>query len=130
MIEWSSERPSPMSIVDLWAMGGAGSRVPADATAFGDRSAECWLVFNTTWADPAAAEENIAWTRAFWDAMRPYSNGRVYLNFPGIGAESEQLDQTGLGANYARLVQVKQQYDPTNLFRLNQNIQPDASVRA
>jgi FAD/FMN-containing dehydrogenase len=105
MIAWSSERPSPMSIVDLWAMGGAASRVSADATAFGDRSAECWMVFNTTWADPAAAEENIAWTRAFWEAMRPYSNGRVYLNFPGIGDESEQMDQTGQGATCPRLVQ-------------------------
>jgi len=48
----------------------------------------------------------------------------------GIGAESEQMDQTGQGATYPRLVQVKQQYDPTNLFRLNQNIKPDTTARA
>lgn len=120
-------RPSPLSIIDFWAMGGAAARVPADATAFGDRSAAFWLVFNTTWVDPADAEANIAWTREFWQAMRPYSNGAVYLNFPGLGEEGEQMVRSSLGANYERLVQIKAKYDPDNFFRLNQNIKPQVS---
>lgn len=123
-LDRASRRPSPHSIVDLWAMGGAASRVPAEATAFGDRSAEYWLVFNTTWADPAEAQENIAWTRDFWQAMQPYSNGKVYLNFPGIAGEDERMVETSLAETYPRLARIKQIYDPTNLFRLNQNIKP------
>jgi FAD/FMN-containing dehydrogenase len=111
-------------------MGGAVSRVPADATAFGNREAPYWLVFNTTWADPADAEANIAWTRAFWDAMRPYSNGAVYLNFPGLGEEGETMVRASLGGNYERLARIKAAYDPTNLFQLNQNIKPAVGVSA
>jgi FAD/FMN-containing dehydrogenase len=122
--EWSAQAPSPMSLVDIWAMGGAASRVPADATAFGSREAPYWLVFNTTWVDSADAEVNIAWTRAFWGAMRPFSNGAVYLNFPGLGEEGEQMVRASLGGNYERLARIKAAYDPANLFRLNQNIKP------
>jgi FAD/FMN-containing dehydrogenase len=122
--EWSAQAPSPMSLVDIWAMGGAASRVPADATAFGSREAPYWLVFNTTWVDSADAEVNIAWTRAFWEAMRPFSNGAVYLNFPGLGEEGEQMVRASLGGNYERLARIKAAYDPANLFRLNQNIKP------
>jgi FAD/FMN-containing dehydrogenase len=130
MAEWSARAPSPMSLVDLWAMGGAVSRVPADATAFANREAPYWLVFNTTWVDPADAEANIAWTRAFWEAMRPYSNGAVYLNFPGLGEEGETMVRASLGSNYERLARIKAAYDPTNLFQLNQNIKPTVGVSA
>lgn len=126
MAEWSARAPSPMTLVDLWAMGGAINRMPADAAAFGNRDAPYWLVFNTTWIDPAEAEANIAWTRSFWEAMQPFSNGAVYLNFPGLGEEGEQMVRTSLGDNYERLAQLKAAYDPTNLFRLNQNIKPQA----
>jgi FAD/FMN-containing dehydrogenase len=130
MAAWMARRPSPMSMVDLWAMGGAASRVPADATAFGSRAAPFWLVFNTTWIDPAEAEANIAWTRGFSAAMQPFSNGAVYLNFPGLGEEGEQMVRASLGDNYERLAQLKAAYDPANLFKLNQNITPQATPAA
>ena len=116
--------PSPMTLVDLWAMGGAVGRVPATATAFGDRSAPFWLIFNTTWADPAASDVNIRWTRDFWQAMQPFARDGIYMNFPGLNEEGDRQVRASHGPNYARLAAVKQQYDPTNLFRLNQNIKP------
>ena len=58
--------------------------------------------------------------------MKHHSNGRAYLNFAGLGEEGEALVQSAYGANYERLAAVKRTYDPTNLFRLNQNIRPAA----
>lgn len=126
--EWAAASPSSRTIIDLWAMGGAVSRVAAQETAFGDRSAPFWLVFNTTWSDPKDTDKNIAWTRAFYEAMQPYSRGGGYLNFPGLSEDQgqEQYIRASFGANYERLAAVKNKYDPANLFRLNQNIKPAA----
>lgn len=124
--EQARNRPSDWTIVDIWAMGGAVSRVPAEATAMGDRSAPYTLVFNTSWHDPADSDKCIAWTRAFYEAMQPYSPGSSYLNFPGF-LEEEGLVEKAYGRNYARLAAVKAKYDPDNLFRLNQNIKPAIS---
>ena len=74
----------------------------------------------------AAKDLNAGPMRAFWEAMRPYSNGAVYLNFPGLGEEGEQMVRASLGGNYERLARIKAAYDPNNLFRLNQNIKPAA----
>jgi FAD/FMN-containing dehydrogenase len=120
----SATRPSSLTMVDIWAMSGAVTRVPATATAFGDRSAPFWLVFNTTWADPAETERNIEWTRAFWRKMQPFAREGIYMNFPGLNEEGNHLVRASHGVNYDRLVAVKNTYDPTNFFRLNQNIQP------
>jgi FAD/FMN-containing dehydrogenase len=123
----SATRPSSLTMVDLWAMGGAVARVPAEATAFGDRSAPFWLVFNTNWADPAESGRNIEWTRDFWRKMQPFAREGIYMNFPGLNEEGNRLVQESHGVNYERLVALKNKYDPTNFFRLNQNIQPTAS---
>ena len=124
LMKWVLDRPVSSALVDLWWMEGAVGRVGADETALGDRSSPVTLVFNTIWDDPATSDANIAWTRAFYEAMRPHSPGGSYLNFPGFGEEGEALVQRSFGANYARLAAVKAQYDPTNFFRLNQNIKP------
>jgi FAD/FMN-containing dehydrogenase len=124
LIDWADNRPSTHGSIDLWAMGGAVSRVGADATALGERSAPFTLVWNTTWSDQSESEKNIAWTRACYQAMQPYSPGRSYLNFPGFGEEGDELVRMAYGHNYDRLVAIKNTYDPTNLFRLNQNIKP------
>jgi FAD/FMN-containing dehydrogenase len=123
LLEWVVKRPSERSLVDIWAMGGAVSRVPAGATAIGDRAAPFTLVFNTTWEDPSDTDRNVTWTRDFYQAMLPYSPGSSYLNFPGFG-EEENLVKKAYGKNYERLAAIKKKYDPTNLFRLNQNIKP------
>jgi len=82
------------------------------------------LSIDGAWSDPAETERNIAWVRDFWSAMRPFSNGGVYLNFPGFGEGGRALWEASHGANFERLRTVKDRYDPTNLFRMNQNIRP------
>ena len=68
----------------------------------------------------------IAWTRDAWAELEDYSNGAVYLNFPGQGEEGETQLRASYGSdNYNRLVEIKTKYDPTNLFRMNQNIKPN-----
>ena len=68
---------------------------------------------------------NIAWTRDFWQRMKAHSDrGRIYLNFPGLGEEGDALVRSSFGDNYTRLAQVKNTYDPGNMFRFNQNITP------
>lgn len=117
-------RPSPQTLLVIRHLGGAMSRVAADATAFGDRSAQFNISIDSIWVEPGDDEQNVSWTRAVWDDLRQYSDGGVYLNFPGFQEEGEALMRAQFGQNYERLVALKQQYDPTNLFQLNQNIQP------
>jgi FAD/FMN-containing dehydrogenase len=127
IITHAETRPSPMNLIDLWAMGGAVGRVGADDSAFGDRSFPFSLVLNSCWRDPADNKANIAWTRALWHDMQRFSPGSTYLNFPGLGEEGEAIVKQSYGANYERLSAIKQKYDPDNLFRLNQNIKPAQS---
>lgn len=124
LIDHAAKRPSPMTLIDLWAMGGAVSRVEAQETALGDRSAPFTLVLNTSWLDPQDTEVNIAWARNLWSAMHRFSSGNMYLNFPGLDEDGEQMVRSSYGQNYERLVALKNKYDPMNLFRLNQNIKP------
>jgi FAD/FMN-containing dehydrogenase len=104
--------------------GGAIGRVGAGETAFGDRSGEWMLSIDSTWQDAAADSDNVSYTRAFWDAAEPYSNGQTYFNFPGLLEEGEAGVRSSYGANHDRLARIKAKYDPGNLFRLNQNIKP------
>ncbi len=123
----ATDRPSDMTLCSVWYMRGAVSRVAADATAFGARDMGWMLSIDSIWEDAADDEKNLAWSRSFWSDMKHYSNGRAYLNFAGLGEEGEELVRTSYGAeNYDRLVEIKTQYDPANLFRLNQNIKPRA----
>jgi FAD/FMN-containing dehydrogenase len=117
--------PSPNTLSSIWNFGGATARVAADATAFGDRSMPFMLSIDSIWRDAADDEANITWTRDLWRRMQPHSqHGRMYLNFPGQGEEGERLLRDSFGANYARLRDIKQKYDPDNVFRFNPNIRP------
>lgn len=118
-------RPSEMTFASIWKFGGAVQRVPAEATAFGDRSMPFMLSLDAIWSKPEDDDANIAWTRSLWTSMQRHSTGRLYLNFPGHG-EGETLVRDAFGAEtYARLQKVKGKYDPHNLFRMNQNIIPE-----
>jgi FAD/FMN-containing dehydrogenase len=123
---WSDERPSARTIVVIRHLGGAINRFKAEHTAFGDRDAEYMLSIDAIWSDPEEDERNIAWTRAFWEDMRRFARGKTYFNFPGLLEEGDRGVRESYGTNYARLAQIKAKYDPENLFRLNQNIQPAA----
>jgi FAD/FMN-containing dehydrogenase len=125
IIGYASDRPSPDTLMGLWHLaGGAASRVAAESTAFGSRGAPYLLSFDATWTDPVDNERCIGWTRSAWSEMHRFSDGGLYLNFAGFGEEKEALVRAGYGVNYERLVELKTRYDPTNLFRMNQNIRP------
>lgn len=115
-------RLSPLTQVHITAMGGAFGRIPSNQTAFANRQAPFVLNIISIWSDPAESAQQTAWTRSFWDAMHPFSQGGVYVNF--LGDEGEERIRAAYGDNYDRLVDVKGRYDPENLFRLNQNIRP------
>ncbi len=102
----------------------APSRAVDDAaTAFGQRNAPWNVHYLSMWADPADTELNIAHTRKLAAAMKPWTTGRVYLNY--IGDEGVGRVEAAFGPEkYARLQALKAKWDPTNLFHHNQNIEP------
>jgi len=116
--------PSEHSTIDVWYQGGAMGRVGASESAFGDRSAPYLLGVEANWEDPRDDEANVAWARNCVADMRRFSDGGMYLNFPGFLEEGQKLMRDAYGENYERLAALKNEYDPANLFRLNQNIKP------
>ena len=124
LVNLNAEAPSPHSTIDVWFQGGAMAEVGEHDTAFGNRAARYLLGIEGNWEDRAGDEANVAWVRRTFSEMRPHSDGGVYLNFPGFLEEGQQLMQEGYGDNLPRLAEVKRRYDPSNLFRLNANVQP------
>jgi FAD/FMN-containing dehydrogenase/SAM-dependent methyltransferase len=124
LLEHAASIRSPITQIELLALGGAIGRVDQNATAFPFRQAHWLINIPATWRDAADDEGEIAWARATYTAVQPFLTGGTYVNFMGddeeaAGAYSGTID---------RLQQVKAVYDPHNIFRLNQNI-PPASVR-
>ena len=122
VVEHAAAMRSPLSQTHIHHLGGAVARAGADATAFGHRTAPYLLNALAIWTDPVESVQHRQWAREFSAAMRPFSTG-VYVNF--LANEGE----AGVRASYEpraydRLVELKRRYDPTNVFRLNQNIQP------
>lgn len=123
--DWADKRPSPLSTIDLWHLGGAMADVPAEATAFGDRSAPFLLGVEANWEHAADDDHNIAWARACVDAFRDASTGREYLNFPGFLEDRDASVRAAHGEeNHRRLAVLKRRLDPDNRFRLHQNVPP------
>jgi FAD/FMN-containing dehydrogenase len=124
LLDFFARAPSPLDSIILEHNGdGAMNRVGEGDTAFGQRGFPFNLLVTALWADPAETDENIGWTRELWEAMRPHTSEAAYLNY--VGDEGEERVRLSYGrANYQRLVALKQKYDPTNFFRLNQNIAP------
>ncbi len=120
----ASEARTGESALIIRQLGGAISRVPEDATAFGNRQAKYNISYDSMWQDPAVSETNIAYVRRSWDEMNELTSGGVYLNFAGFAEDVDSLARAGHQRNYERLQRVKRHYDPTNLFRSNINIQP------
>jgi FAD/FMN-containing dehydrogenase len=114
--------PSPACLLVFQHVGGAIARVPDAATAYANRSADFDCFPLAIWDDPADDDKHRAWARGLWEAVRPFSTGGVYAN--NLGEEGADRVRAAYGANHARLVAVKRQYDPDNVFRLNQNIDP------
>ena len=108
--------PSHHSTIDVWYHGGAMTRVGAEETAFGRRSA--YLIgVEANWEPGDPDDENVAWARAAVEDLRELSGGGAYLNFPGFFEEGEELLRASYGErNYERLVAVKTELDPSNVF--------------
>ena len=123
LVQHASQLSSPMTAVLLFQLGGAIQQVDEHASAAGNRDAAYVLNIQSAWEDPGETDRHIAWTRAFWRDMEPYATGGVYVNFLSEG-EGDARVRAAYAGNYARLVELKNAYDPTNLFRMNQNIQP------
>ena len=102
--------------------GGAASRIGVHETAFAQRQTQYDLGILTQWTDAAESARHVKWTRDFWEAMSVYGSGAYLLNFHG--EESDATIKAAFGANYDRLVEVKTKYDPSNFFRVNQNVEP------
>jgi hypothetical protein len=122
VVQYANRATSPLTAVLIEQYGGAASRVAVPETAFAQRQTQYDLGILTQWADRADSERHIKWTREFWEAMTPYGSGAYLLNF--LGEESDATIKAAFGVNHARLVEVKTKYDPTNFFRVNQNVQP------
>jgi len=114
--------PSPLTSVVLVSMGGAASRVPPDATAYVHRDAAYSLTIIGGWLDAVDDAANVSWLRETWDTLTPHLPNRVYVN--ELHDEGHDRVRAAYGAVYSRLATLKQKYDPTNFFRLNQNIKP------
>jgi FAD/FMN-containing dehydrogenase len=114
-------RSHPLSQMIIFRIGQGVAAVPDEATAFSHRDANYLFHPITAWADPADDERMVSATREFAAAMRPYSTGAAYLNFT---VEADRVRDAYGDGKYARLVALKDTYDPGNLFRLNQNIRP------
>jgi FAD/FMN-containing dehydrogenase len=123
LCELHRNAPGPQCEIHVHQMGGAIAEVGDGATAFAERSMPYVLNAVTGWHDPDAADAHINWARSVIEAASDASTGRAYVNFLGDAdaARSSYSDET-----YARLVALKNEYDPTNVFRLNQNIEPQA----
>lgn len=124
-IELSLTMTSPETRVAIMQLGGAMAQIPEMATAASHRDAEFVFAINNGWKNPQDNESQIEWTRKFWKAIQPFSSGGSYVNFLSQD-ENENRIQAAYGSKekYERLVSLKNKYDPTNLFRMNQNIKP------
>ena len=125
-LEWSSKLPTMLSTMHLYPIDGAVHDVGEDETPFSYRQGGWSGVIFAVDPDPAKADELRDWCIGYWDAAHPYSAGGAYVNFMGEGEGQDRVRATYRG-NYDRLARVKAQYDPTNVFQINQNVIPAAA---
>ena len=124
-LEHAATSPSELSLMHLYPIDGAVHRRHSDETAWSCRDATWSMVICGIDPDPAKAPELERWARSYWEAVHPFNPGGGYVNFM-MDDEIEGRLQATYGSNYPKLVQLKQKYDPSNLFRVNQNIRATA----
>jgi FAD/FMN-containing dehydrogenase len=123
LLEKAVPPSSPLHTILLQPLGGQIHRVPDDATALGWRASARWSIHILgMWADPAENDHQIRWVKSVSDALQPWAQKATYLNY--LMDEGEQRIKDSFGGNWERMVAIKDKYDPTNFFRLNQNIKP------
>jgi FAD/FMN-containing dehydrogenase len=122
LVDHASRMTSPLSSFPIFQLGGAVAGVDEDATSYSHRGAAHNININAIWTDDPEPERHVEWVRGFWSAMKPFSDG-VYVNFLADEGQERVAEAYG-AAKHARLVELKTKFDPTNFFRLNQNIVP------
>jgi len=118
----AAQMPTMQSSMHLYPIDGAAHDVADDATPWSYRDATWAQVIVGVDPDPAKAETLAAWTKAYWAALHPHSSGGAYVNF--MMDEGQERVRATYRDNYPRLARVKAAYDPENLFRVNQNVEP------
>ncbi len=121
-LKFGSDIPTPLSQMHLYPISGAASRVGAEDTPWAYRDAKYAGVIVGVDPEPANAAKITNWCKDYWEALHPYSSGGAYSNF--MMDEGQERVQASYKHNYKRLSQIKKQFDPENLFRINQNIKP------
>jgi FAD/FMN-containing dehydrogenase len=123
LVDYASKRPSSMSKILMGHLVGAVNRVSDDETPYSHRDAPFIINIISMWSDTTKNEENIKWAKDLWNAVQPFATGGVYVNF--LMTEGADRVMAAYGKEkYERLVALKNKYDPTNFFSLNQNIKP------
>jgi FAD/FMN-containing dehydrogenase len=129
LVRHGAARPGPLCNLLIEPMGGAIGRFDADATALGRRDVPWCFHALGLWleADPATDEAHVAWATGLAEEMRPHVTDGVYLNFTSDTGDERVRSSFG-PEKYAKLVALKDKYDPANMFRLNQNIRPSVTI--
>jgi FAD/FMN-containing dehydrogenase len=123
LVDAAGRLPTPQSYIIVFQLGGAIARVPGEATAYPQRDAAFNVNINGVWVSPESRENAVRWVRELYGALEPHARGRAYVNF--MGDESDERVRAAYGPEkYARLVALKNRFDPDNVFRLTQNIRP------
>ena len=128
VIETAAGMTSPLSMIILEPKGRAISRVGEADSALGGRDAAHTLYCFSMWTDPAESDTHISWTRSLMEKMAPFTIPGISLNFTSDQQESKAKESFGSAEKNRRLTALKDIYDPTNFFRLNQNIRPSAAT--
>jgi len=121
-VEYAHTVPSPFTAILFAELHGAYSRVGKTETAYFHRDLQYDAIILSGWTNPADTPRNIDWSRELFAAWEPYLARAAYVN--DLGDEGEERARSAYGDNYARLTELKAKYDPTNFFRMNQNITP------
>jgi FAD/FMN-containing dehydrogenase len=126
LMRFLPQMPSSLSGVGLQQLHGAASRIAPSATAFPHRAEQYDFLILSQWSDATDSDRNVQWTQALFEAMQPHLEESVYVN--NLGDEGQGRVQAAFGENYPRLAAIKRTYDPDNLFRANQNIDPSTDL--
>ena len=124
LVDYVGTLPTEECEIFIGQVGGASSRIDADATAYPHRDTNFVMNVHTRWRERGDEQTAIKWAREFFAATAPHATGGVYVNF--MPEDETERVPGAYGSNYTRLAALKAKYDPDNLFRLNQNVQPKA----
>jgi FAD/FMN-containing dehydrogenase len=122
IIEYAGTLPSPQCEIFVGTIGGQTARVAPEAMAYSCREANYAMNVHARWEPPAEDKRCIAWAREFFAKSKPFASGGAYINF--LTQDETERIASAYGTTYNRLVELKKKYDPTNFFRMNQNIKP------